>query len=327
MEIIRINYRNIPELPDSIACIGFFDGLHRGHQGLVKASVEWAKEENIVSSMITFDPDPWKIFYPEKRCEHLTTIQDRVQIAKKLGIDVVYILTFSIGFAANSVDEFHDILNRMHIKGLVCGFDFQYAYKNSGNTQTILQQNYFKVKVVNSINEEDLKISSSRIEPLIKEGNLLKANHLLGYVYSLSGYIEHGFKRGTNILRIPTANLHLKDEYVLPQVAVYSGMVAFDDVMYPAMINIGRNPTFDNDLLTIEAHIIHFSGDLYGKQARFFFLNKIRDEKKFSSIDELRNQLLSDIETTKKEMQTYQSMVLETSDLWDKKPLSSVNVF
>ena len=121
MEIIRINYRNIPELQDTIACIGFFDGLHRGHQGLVKKSIQWAKEEGLPSSMITFDPDPWKIFYPDKRCEHLTTIQDRVQIAKKLGVDVVYILTFSIGFAANNVDEFHQILEKMHISNLLQG--------------------------------------------------------------------------------------------------------------------------------------------------------------------------------------------------------------
>lgn len=319
MEIIRINYRNVPQLSESIACIGFFDGIHRGHQELVKKCVNWAKESGVKSSMITFDPDPWKVFFPEKRCEHLTTIQDRVHIAKKLGVDVVYVLTFSKNFAANSVEEFHEILHKMHIQGLVCGFDFQYASKNSGNVETIVKQDYFKVEVVSSINEENQKISSSRIEPLIREGNLYKANQLLGYVYSLQGYIGHGFKRGTNILQIPTANLNLKDDYVLPQVAVYSGMVAFEDKIYPAMINIGRNPTFDNDLLTIEAHIINFSGDLYDKRARFFFLNKIRDEKKFASIDELRNQLLSDIETTKKEIAKYNEIVISTSNLWDKK--------
>ncbi|MDO4465880.1 MAG: bifunctional riboflavin kinase/FAD synthetase [Bacillota bacterium] len=319
MEIIRINYRNIPELPKSVACIGFFDGIHRGHQALLKKSISWAKEKNMYSSMITFDPDPWKVFFPQKVCEHLTTIRDRVHIAKKIGIDYVYVLTFSKGFAANSVEDFHEILHKMNIQALVCGFDFQYASKNSGNVHTLQNQSYFEVEVVSSINEEDQKISSSRIEPLVKSGDVLKANQLLGYVYSLSGYIGHGFKRGTNILRIPTANLNLKDEYVLPQVAVYSGMVSFEDCIYPAMINVGRNPTFDNELLTIEAHIIGFNGDLYDKNARFFFLNKIRDEKKFDSIDELRNQLLKDIETTKNEMITYKDFVESTSVLWDKK--------
>ena len=181
------------------------------------------------------------------------------------------------------------------------------------------QQSDFAVSVVESVNEKQIKISSSRIEPLVCQGQVLKANRLLGVVYSIEGTIVKGFQRGSKILGIPTTNLNANSEYIQPMVGVYAGMVSVEDRLYGAMINIGNNPTFENKFQTIEANIFHFNEDIYGKTVRVFFFDKIRDEKKFSGAKELKEQLLADIETSKKRLQNHPRLLENTAELWDKK--------
>lgn len=318
MEVVHINFRNVPTLPSSVGCIGYFDGLHKGHQALMKKAVNLAKEKNVASSIITFDPDPWKVFYPDRKLTHLSTLQDRIQLAKKMGIDIFYILTFSKEFASLNVDQFHNLLSNMKIRSLVCGFDFHYAYKNSGSPETLQNQSLFDVYVIDSINEDEKKISSTRIEELVESGDVYKANELLGYVYSIRGHIVHGYKRGTNILKIPTANLQAIDEYNIPAVGVYAGMVSVDNRMFGAMINVGKNPTFDNEMLTIEAHIHQFNEDIYDRQVRFFFLKLIRGEKKFDGFKELQNQLFHDIDHSRFVILENKEIIEKTAKLWDK---------
>ncbi len=279
----------------SCACIGYFDGIHKGHKELLLNCIEQADKNQLKKVCITFDPDPWVIFKNEKQ-KHLSTLSDKIQILSSYGFDEVYILQFSKEFASLSIESFHHLLKEMNIKILICGFDFKYGQFNSGNVDTLKKQNDFKVIVIDSVNFSNLKISTSRIEPLILKGELYQANVLLDYIYSISGYIEHGFKRGTNVLKIPTANLNVDQEYILPKTGVYAGMVLLENQFYKAMINIGTNPTFNNQHLTIEAHILDFDEDIYGQKIRFFFYDRIRDEMKFHSIDELKNQLLRDIQ-------------------------------
>ncbi len=319
MEVVRIDYKHINSCPSSAACIGYFDGLHLGHQALMKKTVELAKEKNIAAALITFDPDPWKIFFPDKKIAHLSTLHDRIQLAKEMNIDIFYILTFTKDFASLDIQAFHQVLSQMKIRSLVCGFDFQYGHKNSGNIESLKEQTLFDVTIIDSVNQDEQKISSSRIEPLIEKGDMFEANTLLSYVYSIQGHIVHGYKRGTNLLKIPTANLSSDPEYILPAVGVYSGMVSVDTRMFPAMINIGNNPTFENDLLTIEAHIIDFNEDIYDQEVRFYFLNKIRDEKKFPDFNALVSQLHQDIKTSKQDCIRYRSIVENTAKIWEKK--------
>ena len=184
---------------------------------------------------------------------------------------------------------------------------------------SLKKQNLFDVVVVDSINEDNKKISSSRIEPMILEGNVYDANHMTDYIYSIHGKIVHGFKRGSTLLNIPTANLLVDEEYVVPNTGVYAGCVSVDDTLYYAMINIGKNPTFENEIQTIEAHILNFDQDLYEKEVRFYFYKKIRDEKKFKNIDELKDQLVSDIKTTQNIMTSSNEVVKNTAKTWDKK--------
>lgn len=320
MEVIRINHKHIPlDLPDCVGCIGYFDGFHKGHRTLMEKAKSIAKENNLKSAIITFDPDPWTVFKPGVPLKHLMSLLDKIEFAKNNHVDTFYMITFTKGFASLSTDEFHQVLNSMHVKTLVCGFDFKYGYKNSGNTQSLLDQDFFDVQVIESVNDSNKKISSSRIEPLIEEGHVDVASHLLGYIYSIHGKIVHGFKRGSKLLQIPTANLQCDDEYILPKVGVYAGACEVDGIIYLAMINVGSNPTFENDLVTIEANLIDFNQDIYGKHARFFFYKLIREEQKFSSIEALKTQLLHDIETTRTIMNEQKEFLQITAKTWDKK--------
>lgn len=320
MEIYSIDFKKIPNnLEPTSCCIGYFDGLHAGHQALLDHCIHTAKENHIKSGLITFDPDPWKIFYPERICKHITTLEDRKILAKSMGIEVFYVIRFSKEFASLDTNAFNELLSQMQVKALTCGFDFKYASKNMGNIHTLLEQDEFKVSVIESINSNNEKISSSRIEPLIQSGKLDAANDLLGYMYSISGSIEHGFKRGSSLLTFPTANLKVNPEYLIPSSGVYAGFVSIENVLYPCMINVGNNPTFQNKKTTIEAHIFDFHQDIYNENVRFYFLKKTRNEVRFSNFQALKNQLQKDIISCKDVILKNQNFIQETGKLWRAK--------
>ncbi len=318
MIVKTIDFTSIPQnLNKSVCCIGYFDGLHLGHQSLIQKCVEIAKNKELMAGLITFDPDPWKIFFPERTCKHITTVNDRIQLASNFGVDVFYIITFSKEFASLKVEDFHNLLKCMNVQHLVCGFDFKYGYKNSGNIETLKKQMLFPVSIVERVDCENEKISSSRIEPLICGGKVDKANQNLGYIYSLHGIIEHGFKRGSKLLDIPTANLKVDEEYLIPSPGVYAGYVSVKDRLYGAMINVGNNPTFENKKVTIEAYIFDFNENIYNLDVRFYFQKKTRNEIKFNSFLDLKDQLNRDIVTCKKAIQENPYLLNRTCELWN----------
>lgn len=179
--------------------------------------------------------------------------------------------------------------------------------------------------MIDSVNSQNEKISSSRIEPLIQSGKMDLANELLGYMYSIEGVIEHGFKRGSTLLKFPTANLGANKDYLVPSSGVYAGFVYVDDTFYGAMINVGNNPTFENKSVSIEAHIFEFDQDIYDRQVRFFFLKKTRNEIRFDGFEALKKQLQSDIVTCKNVILHEKKYVNKTASLWDAKVLSLNN--
>lgn len=295
MNVVRLKFDHLPDsLPASACCIGYFDGFHRGHQELVRRTVETARQKNLVPGLITFDPDPWVLFAPASNLSHIMSMEDKIHMAGKLGIQAFYILEFSFAFAALSTDQFHEVLERMHVKELICGFDFHYGTGNSGSPGTLQAQQKFGVQIVDSVQDEDGKISSTRIEACLKEGRVEEAAWLLGQYYSVQGTIVHGYRRGTSLLEMPTANLKCSDHYVLPKEGVYFGYVLVKKEMFPAMINIGSNPTFRNDRISIEAHLFDFDQDIYGESCRFYFCRHLRDGKKFENFQALKAQLLHD---------------------------------
>ncbi len=316
MRTIRIDYRDIPSLPASVCALGYFDGLHVGHQQLMNTAIEQARFLGIQSAALTFDPDPWKVLKPNApNLDHLCDLEDKEKLMAAAGLDLFYIVEFTKGFADLSIDEFHDFLKALNIKEIVCGFDYTYGKMGKGDVRTLAKCPYFKVDVIEQVSDHNEKISSSRIESLIENGKVDQANTLLGYVYSIKGIVVHGYERG-RILGYPTANLDQNPGSVLPGNGVYAGYVVVKDTMLPAMINVGRNPTFNNKAVTIEANLLNFHGDLYGQSTRFFFVCKLRDELKFDGLQGLIDQLGKDQKNTPEALVSFHNLVCATAKLW-----------
>lgn len=319
MKIYEIRYTDIPELPASAAAIGYFDGFHKGHQQLIGKARQIAKEKGLQSALITFHPDPWTVFKPWANKDHLLTPADKQQLAQGFGVDLLYILHFDKAFAGLPIEDFHAILAAMNVKELVCGFDFTYGAKGLGSPRTLRQQTSFSVHEISSVNDLDWKISSTRIEKLLRAGLVSKANALLGYYYSIAGIVVHGYGRGSDVLQMPTANLQSEEGYVMVGKGVYAGYVLYNGTMYQAMINIGSNPTFGNDRVSIEANLLDFDKDLYGAMVRFFFCARIRPEIRFENPEALRAQLQTDRRLTPRWLKREKYLLGPTVDLWSLK--------
>lgn len=300
MKEIHISMNQRPKLIEPIsACIGYFDGIHQGHQKLIQTVCERAAENGSTPALITFDPDPWEVIKNQHDLAHLMSMEDRKQAAAALGIAVWIILDFTWEMAALSVEQFHEqILFPLPLRHLVCGFDFHYANHGSGNCETLRLPSHFALTVVDEICNEQEKISSTRIEALIQSGRMEKAAELLTRPYQMSGTIVHGFKNGHR-LGFPTANLRCATRYVLPKEGVYVGEVEVGGQAHPAMINVGRNPTFaDHNACTIEAHLVNYDGDLYDQPVHFRFLHYLRGDVKFADLNALKQQLMQDRQAT-----------------------------
>lgn len=302
--VISLNKENKIETP-VVACIGFFDGLHLGHQALISKTLELAKKHHAKSALITFNPDPWVVIKDVKEYQHLSTIKRREELASKLGIDMIITLDFTKEMSALTPYDFlHKALVPCNLKALVCGFDFHYGLKGMGNPKILSDdaKEYFEVEVIDSVNEEDKKISTSRIVEYLEKGEIIHANRLLGYSYQVEGTVIHGQKRGREI-GFPTANIDVDAEYIIPKTGIYEGWINVENEWYPAIINIGHNPTFNySNKLSIEAHILNFNQQIYGQLVKLEFIKYLREEMKFNSIDELIAQMQNDKETAKKDL-------------------------
>ncbi len=301
MEVLKMGLNTIQASKQSLAaCIGFFDGLHRGHQRLVQSAIAAAKKTHSRSALITFDPDPWCVLKGIEHIDHLTTMEERCRLAEAMGIETMIILEFTKELADLSPQDFVDrILIPLNLTTLVCGFDYHYGKRGQGNVETLKKQCFFHVEVIEEVDYLGEKISSTRIEKAVKEGNMTLCEQLLGRPYSLHGIVERGNQVGTNVLGFPTANLALQADYVLPQGGVYVGGAEVDGKIIKAMINIGHNPTCNHrDQISVEAHLIDFSQNLYNQPLTIYFYEKIRGEIRFNSVDELIHQLNKDRQTT-----------------------------
>jgi riboflavin kinase/FMN adenylyltransferase len=298
--VLSLNHQDKISEP-IVACIGYFDGFHLGHMALIDQVKNQAKLDKAKTAMISFHPDPWTIVKKSSNITHLTTLADRIELAALAGIDYWIIIQFTKELSELSPKDFvNKMLCNLPLTTLVAGFDFRFGYKGAGDA-TFLQNNYqcFKTIVVDQVSDDHNKISTTRISVSIANGEIEKANELLGRAYSVKGIVIHGNKRGREI-GFPTANVDFSIEYLPPKQGVYIGAVILKDKYYPAMINVGHNPTFNaKNNLSVEAYILDFNQDIYGQELEVIFYKRIRAEMKFASIQMLIDQMNEDYFTTR----------------------------
>lgn len=286
---------NVPKLNGSLL-LGYFDGVHKGHQELIKL----AKEESDNVGVLLFDTNIAKLLSSSsKGIKELTSLEDKLDISSSFGVNEAYIVQTDLSFLSLNKDEFiSQVLKKINPKTIVVGEDYSFGYKGEGNVAYL--KNFFNVLSSPLINDKYGKISTRTIRKLIEEGDILTANDELGYEYSLKGRVIHGLENGRKI-GFPTANIELDENYVIPKKGVYAGYTYVNDKKYESIINIGDNPTVGSLKRNIlETHIINFSEDIYDQNIKVSFLEFLRDEKKFSSFEELKNQLNKDKQYFKK---------------------------
>ncbi|HLS66529.1 MAG TPA: bifunctional riboflavin kinase/FAD synthetase [Pseudogracilibacillus sp.] len=302
MEVIRLTYPHQllkTPLPNTVAAIGFFDGLHNGHRAVIEKAVQIANESNRESAVISFTPHPLTVLSKEEiDIQYVTTLREKITLFEKLKIDRFYIITFDKQLSQLSPEQFLDhFIHGLHITHVVAGFDFTFGHKGIGNSSNLKEfsSKPIDVTVMDAVTYDDEKISTTRIKKLIKNGEVERVKPLLGRYYETTGTVIQGDSRG-HTLGFPTANLSIAPDKLLPKKGVYAVKVYWNDEIYYGMTNIGVKPTFSKHAqeLSVETHILDFTETIYGEQLVVEWIQHIRSEKKFSGIDEIVAQLKKD---------------------------------
>ena len=290
-------------LKNPVLTIGNFDGVHKGHLVLFDKVKARAKAINGQSAVMTFEPHPIKVMKPGNGPPLITPIKQKLDLISDAGIDVILCIPFTRQFASISAEEFvQDILvDRLGIKEIVVGYDYTFGYKRQGNInllQELGEKLGFKVHVVDAIHLDNALVSSTSIRELVQTGNLSEAKKLLGRDYQICGTVVKGKNRGGRLLGFPTANLKLIDE-LIPKGGVYAVTAIINDTIYYGVTNIGYNPTFGDEALSVETHLLDFSRDILGETIRVNFIKRLRDEKTYGSVEELADQIALDVKEAK----------------------------
>ena len=284
----------------NIATIGYFDGIHIGHKKILKELVSQAKKNNGQSILVTFWPHPRTVLHKNTSVDLLLSEEDKHLLLKEFGVDVIYLIEFTKKFSKVTADTFiNDILiNKLHVDKLIIGYNHNFGFNREGN-YSYLKKNSNKYGFdIQEVKKEEidktLKVSSTSIREKVKNGEFSLANKMLGYKFYLDGIVEKGDGIGKTI-GFPTANITSPDlSKILPGDGVYAANVYIDKENLLGMVNIGFRPTVKGKDRRIELHIFNFSRNIYGKNLRIIFDSKIRDEKMFKNIKDLKKQLEKD---------------------------------
>ena len=287
-------------LKNPVLTIGNFDGVHRGHLALFEKVKERARAIGGQSAVMTFEPHPIRVMKPGNGPLLITPTRQKLELIGKAGIDVLFCIPFTREFAAVSAEDFvKDILvGRIGIKEIVVGYDYAFGRNREGNIPLLREMGEklgFLVHLVGPIHIDQTPVSSTSIRRLVQEGKLSEAKTLLGRDYQVEGTVVKGHQRGGRLLGFPTANLKPEDE-LLPKTGVYAVTVMIDEKTYQGVTNVGYNPTFHDKALSVETHVLDYSGDLVGKKIKINFLSRLRGERSFQDIRELSEQIARDIE-------------------------------
>lgn len=309
MEVIYLKYPHQLRSsggPYSLA-IGFFDGVHLGHQRVIETAKTNAERLGIQSAVMTFDPHPSivlggrneKVFY-------ITPLQQKIDTLEKLNVDTVFVVNFTSDFAKLSPKDFVQYFIRdLNVKHVTAGFDFTFGALGKGTMEMMksLAHEDFGVSVVSKLEANEEKVSSSRIRQALKAGEMKEVRQLLGRAFEVPGIVVHGDKRGRT-LGFPTANVQHMEGCFIPATGVYAVKILVQNEWLEGVCNVGYKPTFkdpNNKQLSIEVHIFNFDKNIYGEEVVVGWYHRIRSEKKFNGIDEL----ISQIELDKKEAIAY----------------------
>jgi riboflavin kinase / FMN adenylyltransferase len=290
---------NSIKLPPLSMALGYFDGVHLGHQKVILEAKQQAARLEIKSAVMTFDPHPSVILgKTDQHVQYITPLKDKIKLIEQLGIDYLFVVQFTQEFANLLPQEFIDqFIIDLNVKHVVAGFDFSYGRMGKGTMETLPfhSRRQFTYSVVEKFTSDNEKVSSTRIRKYLKEGRTGELPHLLGRFYTTSGTVIHGDKRGRTI-GFPTANCEINEEYIVPPVGVYAVKAKVDEMWYQAVCNVGYKPTFNQNGLkpSVEVHLFDFDQDIYGKNVQIEWHIYLRKEQKFSGITELVSKINTD---------------------------------
>lgn len=306
MKVIMLHHPhtfNKEDFPELAIALGFFDGVHRGHKKVITTAKRIAEELHLKSAVMTFDPHPSVVLgAKETSVKYITPLQDKIQLIDSLGIDYLFIVRFTSSFASLEPDQFAaDYLSKLNVRHVIAGFDYTYGRFGRGTMETlpVHSKGSFQVETVGKLEEKHEKVSSTAIRKLLSEGLTQEAKSLLGRFYTTKGTVVHGEKRGRTI-GFPTANIRINSDYFIPKIGVYAVRLLVAGKWEEGVCNIGYKPTFkdpSHSELSIEVHIFEFDRTIYGEEVAVEWHSRIRSEKKFSGIEELKTQISKDKET------------------------------
>lgn len=282
----------------TVLTIGNFDGVHLGHREIFRRVVQKARELDGTAAVVTFEPHPLRVLAPEKAPLQLNTGEEKIRLLAASCIDLLVILTFNRQLAEMSAEDFvRDILvGKLGVQHLIVGYDYAFGHNRQGDTAFLAAQAKlydFSIEILKPIRAEQQAHSSTAIRRCLQDGRVADAVKVLGRNFTLDGEVVHGEGRGRK-LGFPTANL-LTQKEILPREGVYAVKVKWREDYYDGVINIGRRPTFDGVAPTLEIHLLDFQADLYGERLRIYFVDRLRDELRFSSIEALQEAVVADI--------------------------------
>lgn len=297
---VFFDVNSLPSFRQCVVTIGTFDGVHKGHQEILNAVKNAAAETGGESILITFEPHPRKLLYPEQSLRLLTPLNDKVELLTREGIDHIVVSPFTHEFAALSAEDYVSqfLVRYFNSKCIIIGYDHRFGHDRSGDIALLknMQATYgYDVQELPAQLIDEAAVSSTKIRNALTAGDVHLAAQMLGRPYNLKGEVVAGAQIGRTI-GYPTANIKpLFEDQLIPGIGIYAVFVEIDDIVYGSMLSIGYNPTVtDKKILVIEAYIFDFNQDIYGKVINLKFVDRLRNEEHFPSLDALKTQLGND---------------------------------
>ncbi|EIJ37848.1 riboflavin kinase/FMN adenylyltransferase [Galbibacter orientalis DSM 19592] len=301
--IIKRNLFDKEENYYTVVTVGTFDGVHVGHKKIIDKIVANATANDLKSTILTFFPHPRMVLQQASDLKLLNTLEEKISILKETGLDQLIIHPFTKEFSRLTAEEYvkEVLVESINAKKVIIGYDHRFGRNRTATIGDLIKfgEKYkFDVEQISVEEVNEVSVSSTKIRVALEEGNIKTANTFLGYSYMLTGIITKGKGLGKQI-DFPTANIHIKEEYkLIPKIGVYVVKSEYNNKTIYGMMNIGYNPTVNGEKKTIEVHFLDFDEDLYDKEIRVELLERLRDEKRFDSIEDLKKQLIKDKEAT-----------------------------